>query len=199
MFDPNKQIQSLPFDVADCPTLDDVLSMFEEQHRRSEILYKGDGIWDDGRPRNTSRRVLGYIDADYKTPRIVEGLKHLSKYEYDGFYEGGLAAATLALGSARVSRKYIHPAIDLCKKMYHVSPSNSPNMDGFATFGLAETARAIDPNNPAVAFLMAAQNLMCVNVLRQTPTGTWSLHRDQKIYYHSIVTRGLISLLAMLP
>lgn len=189
------------FEIPDCPTLDDLLTLFEEYHRRSEGLYKGDGVWAEGLWRNTSRRILGYIDADYDTPRIVEGLEHLYEYRFDGFYEAGLAAAALTKGSVHVERKYIQPAILLCNKIRTMPASNSPNADGFASFALSLTADALspDPTLKDVSYIMAARRMMWVNVLDQLPSGTWALQKDQRIWYHSITTRGFIALLAMLP
>lgn len=187
------------YEITESPTLDELLALFDDYHRQSEEMYKGDGVWADGAVRNTSRRVLGYVDADYDSPRIVAGLERLCKYEYDGFYDGGLAAAALARGSVHTKiRKYIHPAIAFCNQMRDKPASNSPNMDGFAAFGMMETARAVDKEID-VSYLLAARRMMWVNILDQLPNGTWALKKDQQIWYHSIVTRGLISLLSILP
>jgi hypothetical protein len=97
----DNRVQPLGFEVADCPTFEELIREFKRAHEQSEKIYNGDGSWGKGygdqfKPpvyhplvRHTARRVLGYIDAYHATgektyeQRAKEGLEYLLKEQRD--------------------------------------------------------------------------------------------------------------------
>ena len=227
---PDDRIQPLNFEVTDWRTQAELIQKFESSHSGSEKIYNGDGSWGtgySGQPliRDTSRRVLGYIDAYRVTGKSIykqrakEGLDyllleqnpdgHFTEWQAGGanhgggayFYETGIAEAALIEGYKLFNKQSYLDAAKKAGQSHHKKVSGNANYRMFGAWGDASvyevTGEQYYLDGAINHALYAVRNVGGSGY--QLPSGGWSDDHNQIIWYHGIITRGLVKLLSVMP
>ena len=111
-------------------------------------------------------------------------------------YEGGIATVALMDGYAQSGNIiYLTAATKFCEFIEGRPPNANANFSGFALWALAENYKVTQDPRFLETALIYFESLHSF----QLPSGMWADTHNQHIWYHSIVGRGLVNLLAILP
>jgi len=169
--------------------------------------------------RWTGRPVLAYLIAHRVQPdalylkRAKEGLEWLLKeqtpsgaYKWywtpggsvDGnsLYDTAIAGRALAAGHEQFKlKRYLDASAKAARWAMAMPVSGNANYNFFTVWHQAAHYRLTKDK----AVLASAVDRAVRTLKNQLPNGMWSDHHNQQINYHSIITRGLVELLSVMP